>query len=94
MRKMSLFKSFILLSLCTFIITGLALVMFINNHLKNDMIDSENKSVHLTLRYILESDLDTADLNGIIEGAKKDKIDSSFMHLIEMDISIKIVINP
>jgi len=71
MKRKSLLKSFTFLSFLAFFITGIILVLFLNQHMKNDKIESVEKTVHMTLHYIVEPELTE---NDILKNTKEDKV--------------------
>ncbi len=63
MQKLSLSRKFIVLSFVAFVITGLALGVFISNHFKKEMLDSIRDSTISLFDNTIKSDLVSSELN-------------------------------
>jgi len=61
MRKLTLLKYLTFYSLIAFLYTGVSFILFINNHMVDERIDSMQQMTHLTLYYIVEPELHPKD---------------------------------
>lgn len=83
MKGKSLLKNFTLLSFFAFFITGVVLVLFLNRHMKEDKINSVERTLHLTLHYIIEPGLSVSDIERGIDEIKIKKLDNKLKGLID-----------
>lgn len=95
LKTKSLIKSFTFLSFLAFFIMSIILVLFINQHMKNDRIKSVKETVHMTLHYILESELTKSDIMNKIKEDKVQELNKKFYRLINDNtlMGIKILNN-
>lgn len=83
MKKLHfLTKNFIVYSFTACFITGILLILFINSHVKTDMISSYQEMIHLTLHFIVEPELQVTDFNSTLSPTKAMVLDSKLQHLI------------
>jgi putative nucleotidyltransferase with HDIG domain len=85
MRKLQLFKYFIIYSLVAFIFTGALLVFFVDNHMKSTEINSIEQMTHLTLHYIIEPELSSSDYSQKFSKEKANTLDNKLEHIFESD---------
>lgn len=92
MKKLSLLKYFTFYSLIAFLFTGVSLILFINNHMVNDKINSMEQMTHISLDYIVEPELSSADYNATLSKEKFNVLDMKIQHFAESEniLGIKI----
>ena len=66
MRNLPLLKSFTFYSLIAFLFTGISIILFINNHMVKDKIDSIRQLAHVTLYCTVEPELSPKDYDTIL----------------------------
>jgi HD-GYP domain len=92
MKNLSLLKYFTFYSAIAFLFTGFSLIFFINNHMINDIIDSIKDVTHVSLDYIVEPELTSADYNTILSKEKFNALDEKIQNFAESEnlLDIKI----
>lgn len=92
MKKLSLLKYFTFYSLIAFLFTGFSLILFINGHMVNDKINSMEQMTHISLDYIVEPELSSADYNATLSKEKFNVLNMKIQHFAESEniLGIKI----
>ncbi|NOW22496.1 HD-GYP domain-containing protein [Clostridium butyricum] len=92
MKNLSLLKYFTFYSLIAFLFTGFSLILFINGHMVNDKINSMEQMTHISLDYIVEPELSSADYNATLSKEKFNVLDMKIQHFAESEniLGIKI----
>ena len=80
--KGSLFKSFTIFSLITFIVTGTALATLIYNHMKDDKINFAIEAANLALKSIVEPELIAKGAGTGLSVENKDELDDKLNNII------------
>ena len=83
MKKLPLLRYFTFYSLIAFLFTGVSLVLFINNHMINERINSMEQMSHLVLYSIVEPELSPNDYKSILTKGKFNVLDMKLQHIIE-----------
>ncbi|KZL92908.1 HD-GYP domain-containing protein [Clostridium magnum] len=92
MRSLKLLRYFTIYSLIAFIFTGVAIVLLITTHIKNDKINSIEQVTHLAIHYIIEPELSSSDYSQALSKEKSEILDNKFKHTLEENNILEAVI--
>ena len=83
MKKLPLLRYFTFYSLIAFLFTGVSLILFINNHMVNERIDSMEQMSHLVLYSVVEPELSQNDYKTALTKDKFNVLDMKLQHITE-----------